>query len=65
MLKDCAGIHSGEKPNSKKSETFSKELSLAESILSNKEISLTSLNDIKWFTNAVEPEQQRGPSENA
>lgn len=65
MLKYCGGIHNGEKANSKKSETYSNDLSFVESNLSNKEISLTSLNEIKWFTNAIEPEQQRGPSENA
>ena len=26
-------------------------------------ITLTSLDDIEWVTNAIEPEQQRGPSE--
>ena len=28
------------------------------------EIPLTSLDDIEWATNVLEPDQQRGPSEN-
>lgn len=28
------------------------------------EMPLTSLKDIEWVTNVIEPEQQRGPSEN-
>lgn len=32
--------------------------------VSEDEIPLTSLEDIEWVTNVLEPEQQRGPSEN-
>lgn len=31
--------------------------------LFDEEISLNSLSDVEWVTNAIEPDQQRGPSE--
>ncbi|HHY25233.1 MAG TPA: hypothetical protein GX523_00515 [Desulfitobacterium dehalogenans] len=31
---------------------------------SDEDMPLTSLDDIEWVTNILEPEQQRGPSEN-
>lgn len=39
------------------------DLNLADSGFTDEEISLTSLNDVEWATNAMEPDQQRGPSE--
>lgn len=39
-------------------------LELTDSELFDEEISLDSLSDVEWVTNAIEPDQQRGPSEN-
>lgn len=36
---------------------------LADSSLSDEAISFSSLAEVEWVTNAIEPEQQRGPSE--